>query len=211
MKLTFFIICVVFVTGCQSFTKNTQSPSPSADDKPSTASVELAWGKHRAEWSKFLVEKFSQSSALSVDLKDADDWCPKYNSLDKSDRALVLSQLVSIMAKRESGFNPASKYTEAFNDSKGRPVISRGLLQISIESANSYGCNFKDAQELHDPTKNLACGIKIIERWLERDHRLGGKVAGKWQGCARYWSVCRAVSRSYPVVTSFTKALSVCD
>jgi Transglycosylase SLT domain len=174
------------------------------------AKATLAWGDKRQNWTDSLLKEISGNAFLSVIPKDHQDWCPNFPVMNLNQRAEFYAQLISIMAKRESGFNPASKYQEAFNDSKGNPVISRGLLQISIESANSYGCGFKDAAELHDPIKNLSCSVKIVERWVTRDQRLGGKVAGKWQGCARYWSVCRSVSSSYSAVSGYTKELSLC-
>jgi Transglycosylase SLT domain len=203
-----FLILLGFI-GC------TQMPQVSAPVKPqkevtSSTKTVLAWGDKKQNWTDSLLKELSGKAFLSVTPKDFSDWCPQFPVMSLSDRAEFYAQLVSIMAKRESGFNPASKYTEAFNDSKGRPVISRGLLQISIESSNSYGCNFKDAEELHDPIKNLACAVKIIERWVTRDQRLGGKVADKWQGCARYWSVCRSVSRSYSLVSDYVKKQKMC-
>jgi len=202
------ILLISMLSGCklQDVKPDTQKEAVSVNVKLPV----LAWGEKRADWTEYLLKELRGKEFLAVVPVDFKDYCAEFPALSLNDRAEFYAELISIMAKRESGFNPASKYQEAFNDAKGRPVISRGLLQISIESANSYGCNFKDATELHDPKKNLSCTVKIIERWVNRDKRLGGKVAGKWQGVARYWSVGRSVSRSYAVVTGHTKALKIC-
>jgi hypothetical protein len=179
--------------------------------KVQAKNVVLAWGEKQEVWTTHLLNELSNREFLTITPKDFKDWCPSYPSLTTKDRAEVIAQLISVMAQRESGFNPKSKFQEAFFDSKGKPVISRGLLQISIESANSYGCGFKDAKELHDPLKNLSCSVKIIERWVTRNKQMFGMVDGKWRGgCSSYWSVCRSGSRSYPVVTGYVKGLSLC-
>ncbi len=196
-----YILIFLFLAACSSITLVV----------PEREVPVLAWGKERADWSEALLKEIQDKPMLAVDVSDAAAWCPTYNSLDKGQRAQVIAQLMSIMAQRESSFKPGAKYTEAFTDAKGKPVISRGLMQISIESSNSYGCGFKDVEELHDPFKNLSCSVKIIDRWLVRDKRFGGQVAGKWHGaCARYWSVCRSKSRSYAEVTGYLKKLPIC-
>ena len=51
-------------------------------------------------------------------------------------------KLMVEMARYESGFKPEATYKENFKDSQGRFIISRGLYQLSVESANqkAYGC-----------------------------------------------------------------------
>ena len=105
--------------------------------------------------------------------------------------------LISCMAKYESGFKPEEKYTENFRGQDGQFIISRGLLQISGSSGRAYGCDIpKDHfAVLHDPKINLECGMRILNRWLDRDGSislLGGSTESpKWLGGARYWAVLR--------------------
>ena len=207
--LIFFWLALVYlVAGLAGCKQMEPVPQASVQVLPKVIPT-LAWGDKHPDWTEHLLEEIAKSKMLDVIPSDAKGFCPSYAKLTKSQRAEVLAQLISIMAKRESNFKPETKFTEAFNDAKGRKVISRGLLQISIESANSYGCGFKNAEELHDPKKNLSCGVKIIERWVQRDGQAMG-TKGKNLGCGRYWSVCRASSRSYPVVRGYVSALPIC-
>lgn len=98
------------------------------------------------------------------------------------------------MARYESGFKLEATYKESFKDSKGKNVISRGLYQLSVESANqsAYACNVTE-KTLHDPLVNISCAVKIFGYWAKRDNTL---MSGKRGGCARYWSVCRTNSKS---------------
>lgn len=148
---------------------------------------------------------------LDVIPADASLFCPKYKKLSYAQRKHYWAFLISSMVRFESNFDPKLSFKESFNDSQGKPVISRGLLQISIESGNAYGCGFKTTQDLHDPKKNLSCGIRILNRWLGRDGRIAGKVGGAWKGGARYWSVLRAGDKtSYKSIVAWSKDLSIC-
>lgn len=214
MKIYFYLVVIWFLAmvcfslvGCKTEIPKAEAVNPTVIVEDKKLPV-LAWGD-KAEWTAHLLSELEGKDFLAVTPKDFKDWCPNFPVLTTPQRAEFYAQLVSIMAKRESGFNPDTKYQESFKDGKGKPVISRGLLQISQESANSYGCGIDKAEKLHSPKINLSCGVKIIQRWVNRDQRLGGKL-DTWKGCARYWSVCRSISRSYPIVTGYTKSLPIC-
>lgn len=147
---------------------------------------------------------------LDVVPADSATFCPNYNKFNYNQRKEFWAFLMSAMVRFESNFKPETSYQESFKDSKGNYVVSRGLLQISIESGNAYGCGFKTSQDLHDPYQNLSCGIRILNRWLGRDGRMAGKVGDSWRGGARYWSVLRTTSGSYPKIVEMTKALPMC-
>ncbi|NCN27371.1 lytic transglycosylase domain-containing protein [bacterium] len=147
-------------------------------------------------------------SLMTVKPVDVEAFCPGFSKLDDSGRKNFYTYLLSAMSKFESNYNPSVKYQEAFNDRFGNPVISRGLLQLSKESANGYGCNIGNEQELHDPYVNLSCAIRILDRWVGRDGRIAGNVSGGWKGGARYWSVLRKES-TLGSIQAWTKAFCV--
>ncbi|WII72132.1 transglycosylase SLT domain-containing protein [Bdellovibrio sp. 22V] len=148
---------------------------------------------------------------LDVIPADRTTFCPRYSSLTYAQRKEFWTYMLSAMVRFESNFKPETSYTESFSDSSGRRVVSRGLLQISIESGNAYGCGFKSTKDLHDPYQNLSCGIRILNRWVGRDARIAGKVGTSWRGGARYWSVLRAGNKtSYQSIVSWSKNLSFC-
>ena len=202
------------------------TPTPVVQKPPATV---LAWGKGHPTWDKGLDDAKPLFKSITVNPKDAKVFCPAYNKLPTWERWNVIRHLVSIMTKYESGFNPLSKYTESFADSKGKKVVSRGLGQISIESANSYGCGFKNAEELHEPIKNLTCMVRILDRWMGRSEvfqgqlpvtekyakngKLETRTVMKWRGsCSAYWAVCRDLKgkKSFPAIKAYMQALPVC-
>lgn len=198
----------------------TPSPTPVVSPTPSTE-VDLKdltplWEAKMADgkkWSDYVESKLDTLGTDLLDVIPADRtlFCPKYANLSYAQRKQYWTFMMSAMAKFESSFNTNATYTESFADSSGNKVVSRGLLQISIESGNGYGCGLKTAQDLHDPLINLACGIRILNRWVARDARIAGQVDGTWRGGARYWAVLRAGDKtSYQSILKWSQNLSIC-
>jgi hypothetical protein len=136
------------------------------DQPPVAAWDHLAEG---ASWTATLMESLNSRGdrLLAAAPQDATAFCPGFAALDREGRRAFYVGLISKMAEFESGFDPATTFQEAFNDAQGRPVISRGLLQLSIESARAYrGCAPESAEELHDPRTNLTCTVAILQRWM---------------------------------------------
>lgn len=195
------------------------SPSPTVTPTPTTTPVGYAvaptWEAAKTDGKKWTAFVMTELEVLGDDLldvipADGTTFCPKYNSLTREQRKNFWAYLMSMMTRYESNYNTNTTYTEAFDDSSGTNVISRGLLQLSIESGNAYGCGLKTASELHDPYKNLSCGIRILNRWMGRDGRIAGKVDGSWKGGARYWSVLRSTNSPYANIVAATKSISIC-
>ena len=203
----------------------TPAPTPTPDPKPpvDTTPIDDAlrdvvplWESKVSgskAWSDHVYAELDVIGQDLVDVIPADKslFCPNYANLSYSQRKQYWAFMLSAMARFESNFKPETSYTESFEDANGNRVVSRGLLQISIESGNSYGCGLKKASELHDPKVNLSCGIRILNRWLGRDGRIAGKVSGAWKGGARYWSVLREGDKtSYKSIVSWSQNLSIC-
>lgn len=149
-----------------------------------------------AEWTTFVLAALDEVGGPLVAGTPTDmHWyCPKYPTAGRAERAAAWTGLISMLALFESGFKPETSYREDFKDRNGNYVISRGLLQLSIESANGYGCGIHDANELHDPRTNLTCGVRILTRLVDR----AGVVAtaqAPWRGAAAYWSPFRRADR----------------
>lgn len=180
--------------------------------------IPFTWdGKHRNAdlWSEYThraIEDFGDG-LMASEPEDINNFCPNYLNLNDEGRLMFWIHLISSMVKYESGFKPETFYQEAFKDRNGNYIISRGLLQLSIESARGYKCDLDDAQDLHDAQKNLECGVRIINRWVERDGVVASKRSdGKWIGGARYWSVLRkrSSSKSYDRIRNLTMNNEVC-
>ena len=191
-----YLLLFLFLAGCAT-TELVEKP---------VENYKAVW--RNEEWSQHVAATLETEGAdmLKVDPKDEVRWCPGLSKMSLKDRKKFYVYLVSAMAKYESSFKPETKYTESFTDSSGRKVISRGLLQISLESSKGYGCGFTTGEEMHDPKKNLACGVKILNRWIGRDKYIGsaGVDGIKNAGGARYWSVLRTSSGSQSKIKALT-------
>lgn len=165
------------------------------------------------EWSEHIYRELPAlgPALLSSQPSDAKIFCPNYKNLSQSERKQFWAFFISTMAKFESNFNPKASLTEGFKDNTGRYVVSRGLLQISLESSKSYGCGFKTAAEIHHPQKNLSCGLKILNHWMKIDGRIASKTNMGWRGGARYWAVLRQGPKdSYRSIVKWNNALPIC-
>ncbi|WP_041544544.1 MULTISPECIES: lytic transglycosylase domain-containing protein [Chelativorans] len=150
------------------------------------------------------------SALVSNVPEDVSRYCPGYEKANADDRASFWVGLLSALAKWESNFKPAVTFTEPdIYDASGNNVISRGLLQLSFESANAYGCGLRTADDLHDPGTNLTCGVKILSRLVTRS----GVIASDgrpWRGAAAYWSPFRDQAKRADI-QSWTSRQSYCS
>jgi len=158
--------------------------------------IPLKWSKvtRSSEWDQFLMNALDDygSELMDAEPSDIKSFAPGYKDMNYLERRNFWAYLISIMAQRESSFNPDAFFVESFTDASGKRVVSRGLLQLSIESARGYKCPFLDtAQDLHNPEVNLICSVLIMKRWVKQDGVITKKVGSRWRGGARYWSVLR--------------------
>ena len=133
----------------------------------------MPWdGKHAeaSRWAQYTEDAIAQygSAMRSKRPGDIASFCPNYANLDEKGRTQFWVGLVAAIARYESNYNPSTRYQENFKDSSGTAVVSRGLLQISAESARNYGCSVSSGSALHDAKVNLTCGVRIINHWLRR-------------------------------------------
>lgn len=166
-----------------------------------------------AQWTAFTRQALAtEGKALrAIEPADATAYCPAYTMLSGEEREAFWIGLLSAMARFESGFRPTTSYQESFSDRNGNSVISRGLLQLSQESANGYHCGIEDADELHEPRTNLTCGVKIMTALVSRDGTIGTEVNGRWRGGSAYWSVLRRTSGSNSKIRAYTTRMAICQ
>jgi hypothetical protein len=161
----------------------------------------------RIEWSDHAFEEIRRQGDVLTESepKDVGQFCSNYSSLRKDEKREFWVHLISAMSELESSHKASLQYRESFRNSQGQQIVSRGLLQLSLESANAYGCRFKKASYLDDPLRNLSCGIKILGHWVGRDGRIAGRVKKGWRGGSRYWAVLRTEKR-LKQIQSWSKA-----
>lgn len=173
-----------------------------------------AWRKVNIDGSWTQAGERSVAATALPDLipNDIALFCPSYAGLNAAHRTRFWVGLISAMARPESNFKPETKYLEPeITDAAGKNVTSRGLLQISLESANqrAYSCGIDRAEDLHDPAVNLACAAKIMSYWVKKERSIAAQ-AKPAIGASRYWSTLRAWRHHLPEITGFTKALEFC-
>jgi len=163
-----------------------------------------------AAWSKHVFERIPALAPelLSSAPKDIAEFCPAYANLGETDRKNFWVYLVSAMAELESDFDPENVYKESFLDSKGNPVLSIGLLQLSLSDASIYGCQFSSNEDIKEPNRNLDCGLRILNKWVGKDRLISGKAGTSWGGGSRYWSTLRAPKVNQ--IKGWTRALRIC-
>lgn len=183
-----FLMFIVIIAAMQGCTKSVEvtatvtSTSTSTTTVPST-SLKAAWPN--AEWTRIVSEALDELGPALMS---------SYPEGVCGDRRQFYVMLFSEVARYESSFNPRARYEESFEDSNGNPQISAGLLQLSFDDAknNGKGCDFKTKEDVYDVRLNLRCGVKILNRWVERDGVVAsGSVTKDARGGARYWSVLR--------------------
>ena len=201
-------LLVLILGSCSLETKHQNSTS--IDRGPTQA----AWNDepNGLIWSGYAIDSINRfgQELLTVIPSDIEKFCPNYAALQPNNRALFWTALISKLAKFESNHKPEANYRENFRDTNGHYIISRGLLQISIESANGYSCGIGNENELHNPFINIECGVKILNRWVGiKDGVITKKENQKWQGAARYWSPFRDANKTRKMA-AFTSAINLC-
>jgi hypothetical protein len=189
VSLLFAGLAALTVASCETTTSGAGPSSPVFGYPPA------AWDE-RPEGRQWTTIAHNAIDTLAPNLvtivpTDIDAFCPGYRNASPANRRAFYVSLLSELARYESNFDPSVRFTESFKDAAGRPVVSRGLLQISQESANGYGCAITDPEQLHDPATNLRCSVRILDRWITRDQVVSGYTAGAWRGASRYWSPFR--------------------
>lgn len=217
---TLFVIFMgaVIVLGTTACTSVPMKPpvveKPAPDPAPVTEPAPQPIYTVKADWpnKKWTAITLSALQMYGVDLlnsspSDIKDWCGSWGTVD---RFQFWTMFISSLARFESDFDPSTTYGEAFNDAKGSPVISRGVMQVSQESANGqyYQCGIKNAQDLHDVKTNLVCAVKIMNYWIKTDKVMTRKDGATWKGIARYWGPMRKAEK---IAKIQLKTKSVCQ
>lgn len=119
---------------------------------------------------------------------DVRRFCPRFYRLDDADKRAFWAYFFQALAGAEAGLNPRTsvRHTEpevaVIDPVTHRRVHSEGLLQLTYQDHQRYGCEFDwdadrrlpphDPQKtILDPEKNLKCGIRIIKNQIIDQHK----------------------------------------
>lgn len=157
-----------------------------------------------------IVEKAIPPSMLSPAVAhDVARFCPRFSSLDETDKRAFWAYFFQALAGAEAGLNPRTRvrHTEPevakIDKVTGVAVRSEGLLQLSYGDGKLYGCDFdwqadrklppnSPAKTILQPKNNLECGVKILSHQLIDQHKPLFTRTG-------YWSTLQPGRLSYRV------------
>jgi hypothetical protein len=136
-------------------------------------------------------------------------FCPHFGQLNQADKRAFWAYLFQALAGAEAGLRPTADVkhldpTVAVRDKVSRRTVrQQGLLQLTYEDNQRYGCDFDwendrklpagdPGKTILQPEKNLACGIRIMKNQLVDLNR--PLVTRK-----SYWGTLRPGTASYKV------------
>ena len=157
-----------------------------------------------------IVEKSLPPDMLSAQAARAvRSYCPTFAEEPEADKRAFWAYVFEALASAEAGLNPEvnvhhSQLILAKTDKvTKRPVRQEGLLQLTYEDNDRYGCEFDWAHDralpardpnrtILQPASNLECGIKIMQNQIVTQHKpLISRTS--------YWSTLQPGTVSYRV------------
>jgi hypothetical protein len=178
-------------------------------------------------WRQIILSEIPQTSPLIATVPGGiETFCPSFQKANVEQRRAIWFGLLSALIYEESSYRPSLVNKEVV--SGGDEVLSSGLLQLSIRSAqqSQYRCEIRDQADLLDPERNLRCGVRIATYHVGQAGRVDGRAVSAngrttWLGLASYWGPlrhtgdnARSTARrlaSRARIASFTKSLPYCN
>jgi len=209
--------------------KDPQSPAQAAPMTKPSPPTPLAIEKAKLgddttwdpEWDH-VVETSLPGEMLSSQVpQDVRRFCPRFYQMSDADKRSFWAYFFQALASAEAGLDPQTnvRHTDpevAKVDGVTHQMIrSQGLLQLTYEDQERYGCNFDWEADRHlalrDPDKtiltpenNLRCGIKILHNQIIKQRKpLFARTS--------YWSTLQPGRLSYRVfVKQMTNPPAAC-
>jgi hypothetical protein len=197
----------LFACGCAKQEAHAASCPPAQPQalatKPAPATpidakkVELGGDTWDPQWD-VIVEKALPAEMLSSQVpRDVRRFCPRFYVMSEVDKRAFWAYFFQALAGAEAGLDPKTRirHTEpevaVRDDVTGRMVRSEGLLQLTYEDQERYGCDFnweadrtlppKDpAKTILQPKNNLECGVKILTKQIIDQHKPLFARTGYW-------------------------------
>jgi hypothetical protein len=157
-----------------------------------------------------LIEENLPSELLQPDMaKSVRPFCPRFGQLNDADKRAFWAYLFQALAGAEAGLKPNAdvKHLDpsvAVPDKVSHRIVrQQGLLQLTYEDSQRYGCDFDWGKDKHlkagDPDKtilqpenNLLCGLRIMKNQLiDLNRPLASSKS--------YWGTLRPGTTSYRV------------
>ena len=158
----------------------------------------------RPQWDG-MIEKSLPADLLSPEMgHKVRQFCPRFSRMSEADRRAFWAYFFQALSAAESGLNRTSnvQHTEpqvaVVDRVSHRMVHSEGLLQLTYEDSDRYGCDFDWGYDrklpAHDPQKtilqprnNLLCGVNILENQLVRQKKPLISMSSYWSTLRPGW------------------------
>jgi hypothetical protein len=164
------------------------------------------WG---VEWDKIIELAIPPEMVSPQVPRDVRRFCPRFYEMDEADKRAFWAYFFQALAGAEAGLKPDTRvrHTDpevAVTDKvTGRQVRSEGLLQLTYQDQQRYGCDFDwkrdkemkaddPAKTILQPKNNLECGVKILDSQIIQHRK-------PLLSQSSYWSTLRPGTVSYRV------------
>lgn len=155
----------------------------------------------RPEWDA-VIEKNLPTDLLTPQAgREVSQFCPRFSAIDEADKRAFWAYFLQALSGAEAGLKSTSEvqHTEpqvaVVDGVSHRMVRAEGLLQLTYEDADRYGCDFDWNADRHlpehdanktilQPRNNLLCGVNILENQLVNQKR-------PLLSTSSYWSTLR--------------------
>ena len=211
---TVALVCASLVTGCGKHRDPAPPPPP---PKPTvkvapptpieTKKAELGGTEWDPQWDRIVEQTLPQAMLSRQVPRDVRRFCPRFYQMSVLDKRSFWAYFFQALAGAEAGLDPTTRvrHTEpevAVKDGvTGRFVRSEGLLQLTYEDQERYGCDFDwehdrllkandPAKTILQPKNNLECGVKILAKQILEQHKPLFSNTG-------YWSTLRPGNANY--------------
>ena len=169
--------------------------------------IELGQDSWDPAWDKIIEEALPPSMLSSRVPHDVRRFCPRFYAMGNADKRAFWAYFFQAMAGAEASLDPTTRvrHTElevAVKDAVTHQAVrSQGLLQLTYEDQERYGCDFdwqadkrltpEDPEKtILQPKNNLECGVKILTRQIIDMHKPLFARSG-------YWSTLRTGNADY--------------
>lgn len=171
---------------------NTAPPAPAVKQAPATPiaekKVELGGATWDPQWDLFVERSLPPDLLSATAARAVRSYCPRFVSEPEADKRAFWAYVFQALAGAEAGLDPTTsvRHLQAAVNRQDtvshRPVRQEGLLQLTYQDAERYGCEFNWKQDrklgendpgktILQPERNLACGLSIMENQIIKQNK----------------------------------------
>lgn len=153
-------------------------PTPIAEKK-----AELGGTTWDPQWDAVVEQALPPDMLSNSAARAVRGYCPRFAEESEADKRAFWAYVFQALAGAEAGLNPETDVhhrqpvLNKIDRVTKRPIRQEGLLQLTYEDDERYGCDFdwqrdrmlpvKDPDRtILQPANNLSCGVKIMENQI---------------------------------------------